>query len=144
MRTKQTKILMANQWKRNTIKTLKNTNKATKRERKGVMKRAIASLQRGENSTQLCPTASLVNAATVTVLMRRNAMCRRIYVALNTNSSHPVISNTIGQLQLGKPQNSKIFLLAIRLIVKHYYRFTAEYIRVLLIQQGETNGDFRG
>ena len=79
-------------------KNTKKTNKATKRERKGVMKRAIASLQRGENSTQLCPTASLVNAATGTVLMRRNATCRRIYIALNTNSSHPVISNTIGQL----------------------------------------------
>ena len=55
-------------------------------------------LQRGENSTKLCPTAGLVNAATGTVVMRRNATCRRIYIALNTNSSHPVISNTIGQL----------------------------------------------
>ena len=115
-------------------KNTKKTNKATKRERKGVMERAIASLQRGENSTQLCPTASLVNAATGTVLMRRNATCRRIYIALNTNSSHPVTSNTIGQLQLGKPQNSEIFLPAIRLFAKHYYHFTAEYIRVLLIQ----------
>ena len=34
-------------------KNTKKTNKATKRERKGVMKRAIASLQREENSTQL-------------------------------------------------------------------------------------------
>ena len=85
-----------------------------------------------------------MNAATGTVLMRRNATCRRIYIALNTNRSHPVTSNTIGQLQLGKPQNSEIFLLGIRLFVKHYYRFTAEYIRVLLIQWEETNGEFCG
>ena len=72
-----------------------------------------------------------MNAGTGTVLMRRNATCRRIYIALNTNSSHPVISNTIGQLQLGKPQNSEICLLAIRLFAKHYYRRFASVTEIV-------------
>ena len=48
--------LVEKKYNKNTRKTIKTTIKGTKRERKGAMKRAIAPLQGGENSTKLCPT----------------------------------------------------------------------------------------
>ena len=39
---------------------------------------------------------------------------------------------TTVKLIVGKPQNSETFLLAIHLFVKRDYRFTAEYICILL------------